>query len=97
MLHHTFMHIQSIGAVAEQRIWEAGFRHWDAFSSEISFPLSGKRKYLSKASLTSGFYKDLLIDAPRPPANPFRADPAAIDRIRLVRPAPGVRFGSTHS
>jgi len=45
MLQHTFMHIQSIGAVTEQRLWEAGLSDWDAFSDDISIPLSGKRKY----------------------------------------------------
>jgi uncharacterized protein YprB with RNaseH-like and TPR domain len=45
MLQHTFMHIQSIGAVTEQRLWEAGLSDWDAFSSGISIPVSGQRKY----------------------------------------------------
>jgi len=45
MLQNTFMHIQSIGAVTEQRLWESGLSHWDAFSDDISIPLSGKRKY----------------------------------------------------
>jgi uncharacterized protein YprB with RNaseH-like and TPR domain len=39
------MHIQSIGAVTEQRLWESGLSDWDAFSNDISIPLSGKRKY----------------------------------------------------
>ncbi len=39
------MHIQSIGAVTEQRLWEAGLSDWDAFSDDISIPLSGKRQY----------------------------------------------------
>jgi len=46
MLQNTFMHIQSIGAITEQRLWESGLRDWDAFSGDISIPLSGKRKYL---------------------------------------------------
>jgi len=46
MLQNTFMHIQSIGAITEQRLWESGLRDWDAFSGDISVPLSGKRKYL---------------------------------------------------
>jgi len=45
MLQNTFMHIQSIGAITEQRLWEAGLRDWDAFSDDISIPLSAKRKY----------------------------------------------------
>jgi hypothetical protein len=44
MLQNTFMHIQSIGAITEQRIWESGLSDWDAFSDDISIPLSGKRK-----------------------------------------------------
>ncbi len=39
------MHIQSIGQVTEQRLWEAGLSDWDAFGDGISIPLSGKRKY----------------------------------------------------
>ena len=46
MLQNTFIHIQSIGAVTEQRLWESDLRDWDAFSDDISIPLSGKRKYL---------------------------------------------------
>ena len=39
------MHIQTIGAVTEQRLWEAGLSSWDAYSENISIPLSGQRKY----------------------------------------------------
>ena len=46
MLQNTFIHIQSIGAITEQRLWESGLRDWDAFTDAISIPLSGKRKYL---------------------------------------------------
>ena len=46
MLQKTFMHIQSIGAITEQRLWESGLRDWDSFSDDLSIPLSGKRKYL---------------------------------------------------
>jgi uncharacterized protein YprB with RNaseH-like and TPR domain len=45
MLQHTFMHIQSIGQVTEQRLWESGLSDWDAFSDGISILLSGNRKY----------------------------------------------------
>jgi len=48
MLQNTFIHIQSIGAITEQRLWESGLNDWDAFSDDISMPLSGKRKYLLK-------------------------------------------------
>jgi uncharacterized protein YprB with RNaseH-like and TPR domain len=46
MLQNTFIHIQSIGAITEQRLWESGLSNWDAFSDDISIPLSGKRRYL---------------------------------------------------
>ena len=46
MLQNTFIRIQSIGAITEQRLWESGLRDWDAFTDDISIPLSGKRKYL---------------------------------------------------
>jgi hypothetical protein len=46
MLQNTFIHIQSIGAITEQRLWESDLRDWDAFTDDISIPLSGKRKYL---------------------------------------------------
>ena len=46
MLQNTFIHIQSIGAITEQRLWESGLRDWDEFTDDISIPLSGKRKYL---------------------------------------------------
>jgi len=45
MLQQTFMHIQTIGAVTEQRLWEAGLRSWDAVTDHISIPLSDQRKY----------------------------------------------------
>jgi uncharacterized protein YprB with RNaseH-like and TPR domain len=46
MLQNTFIHIQSIGAITEQRLWESGIRDWDAFSDDISMPLPGNRKNL---------------------------------------------------
>ena len=46
MLQNTFMHIQSIGAVTEQKLWDSGINNWDLFTDDISIPLSGKRKYL---------------------------------------------------
>jgi len=46
MLQNTFIHIQSIGAITEQRLWESGLRNWDALSDDLSIPLSDKRKYL---------------------------------------------------
>jgi len=51
MLQNTFIHIQSIGALTEQRLWESGLRDWDTLSDDISIPLSGSRKYLLKAGI----------------------------------------------
>ena len=51
MLQNTFIHIQSIGAFTEQKLWESGLRDWDTFSDDISIPLSGKRKYLLKEAI----------------------------------------------
>ena len=51
MLQNTFIHIQGIGAITEQRIWESGLSDWDAFSDDISFPLSVGRKYLLKEGI----------------------------------------------
>ena len=51
MLQNTFIHIQSIGTITEQRLWESGLRHWNAFSDDISIPLSGSRKYFLKEGI----------------------------------------------
>ena len=45
MLQNTFIHIQAIGAITEQRLWDTGLRDWDSFSDDISIPLSVGRKY----------------------------------------------------
>jgi uncharacterized protein YprB with RNaseH-like and TPR domain len=46
MLQNTFIHIQGIGEITEQKLWDSGFRDWDSFSDDISIPLSVGRKYL---------------------------------------------------
>ncbi len=51
MLQNTFIHIQSIGAITEQRLWESGLRDWDTFSDNISIPISTGRKYLLKEGI----------------------------------------------
>ena len=51
MLQNTFIHIQSIGALTEQRLWESGLSDWDAFYDDISIPLSGNRKYLLQTGI----------------------------------------------
>ena len=61
MLQNTFIHIQGIGTITEQRIWESGLKHWDAFSDDISIPLSDSRKYLLNEGIEESrqhLYKD---------------------------------------
>jgi uncharacterized protein YprB with RNaseH-like and TPR domain len=45
MLTNSFIHIQGIGAITEQRLWNSGFRDWDSFSGDLSIPISAGRKY----------------------------------------------------
>ena len=45
MLTNTFIHIQGIGAITEQRLWESGIRDWDSFSSDLPIPISAGRKH----------------------------------------------------
>ena len=40
MLQNTFMHIQSIGAVTEQKLWDSDINNWDLFTDDISIPFS---------------------------------------------------------
>jgi uncharacterized protein YprB with RNaseH-like and TPR domain len=46
MLQNSFIHIQSIGTVTEQKLWDSGINNWNLFTDDISIPLSGRRKYL---------------------------------------------------
>ena len=47
MLTNTFIHIQSIGAITEQRLWESGIRDWDSFSGDLPIAVSpGRRHFL---------------------------------------------------
>ena len=45
MLKNTFIHIQSIGAITEKRLWESCIRDWDSISDELSIPISAGRKH----------------------------------------------------
>ena len=45
MLTNSFIHIQSIGAITEQRLWETGIRDWDSFTSDLPIPISPGRKH----------------------------------------------------
>jgi uncharacterized protein YprB with RNaseH-like and TPR domain len=60
MLINSFIHIQGVGAITEQRLWESGLRDWDSFSGNLRFPISPSRKYFlekgieeSKVNLTN--------------------------------------------
>ena len=45
MLTNTFIHIQDIGAKTEQRLWNSGFREWDALSGDLPTPIPAGRKF----------------------------------------------------
>jgi uncharacterized protein YprB with RNaseH-like and TPR domain len=51
MLTNTFIHIQSIGAITEQRIWDSGIRDWDSIDGNLPIPVSPKRRYLLQNSI----------------------------------------------
>lgn len=47
MLTNTFIHIQSIGAITEQRLWESGIKDWDSFSSNLPIAIfTGRQHFL---------------------------------------------------
>jgi hypothetical protein len=49
MLTNTFIHIQGIGAITEQRLWESGLRDWDSLSDDLPIPISpGRQHFLLK-------------------------------------------------
>ena len=39
------MHIQSIGAITEQRLWESGIKDWDSISGDLPIPISAGRQH----------------------------------------------------
>ena len=45
MLTNTFIHIQGIGAITEQRLWESGIRDWDAIDGDLPSQVAPRRKY----------------------------------------------------
>jgi uncharacterized protein YprB with RNaseH-like and TPR domain len=51
MLKNTFLHIQGIGAVTEQRIWESGIMDWDGFREQSAVAIPAGRKRLLTAGL----------------------------------------------
>jgi len=47
MLTSTFIHIQGIDAITEQRLWESGIRDWGPIKAERPIPVpSGCRLFL---------------------------------------------------
>jgi uncharacterized protein YprB with RNaseH-like and TPR domain len=45
MLTSTFIHIQSIGAITEKRLWKSGISNWDSIDGDHPIPISFSRKY----------------------------------------------------
>ena len=45
MLTNTFIHIQGIGAITEQRFWESGIRDWESIDGNFPIPVSPARRY----------------------------------------------------
>jgi len=45
MLQNTFIHIQGIGAITEQRLWESGLRDWDSLSGDLPTSIPARRKF----------------------------------------------------
>ena len=64
MLTNTFIHIQSIGAITEQRLWESGIRDWESIDGNFPIPVSPLRKHF----LLSGIEESRLHLANRNPA-----------------------------
>jgi hypothetical protein len=45
VLTNTFIHIQGIGAITEQRLWESGIRNWDSIDGDFQSSIK-QGKYL---------------------------------------------------
>jgi len=45
MLTNTFIHIQGIGAITQQRLWESGIRDWGSIKVGLPIPVSAGRKH----------------------------------------------------
>lgn len=73
MLKHTFIHIQGIGTVTEQRLWEMGLHDWDCLNNMPKLPLSLSRiAFLKKGISESNAYLrcgDASFFSDRMPAN----------------------------
>ena len=51
MLTNTFIHIQGIGAITEQRLWDSGLRDWESFLKDLPIPIPVGRKYFLKKGI----------------------------------------------
>jgi uncharacterized protein YprB with RNaseH-like and TPR domain len=70
MLTKSFIHIQSIGAITEQRLWESGITNWHTIFDDLPVPISAGRKHFllegikeSKRHLTNhnpSYFSNLL-------------------------------------
>jgi uncharacterized protein YprB with RNaseH-like and TPR domain len=45
MLKNSFIHIQSIGAITEQRLWESGITNWHAITDDLPISIYAGRKH----------------------------------------------------
>ena len=45
MLTNTFIHIQGIGAITEQRLWDSGIRDWNSIDGDLPTPIPPGRKH----------------------------------------------------
>jgi len=45
MLTKTFIHIQSIGAITEQLLWESGIKDWDSIDGDLPSHVAPRRRY----------------------------------------------------
>ena len=45
MLTNSFIHIQGIGAITEQRLWESGIKDWGSIKTGLPIPVSAGRKH----------------------------------------------------
>jgi uncharacterized protein len=51
MLQNTFIHIQGIGTITEQRLWDSGLRDWDSFCGDLPIPIPAGRKFFLEKGL----------------------------------------------
>lgn len=73
MLRNTFIHIQGIGAVTEQKLWQAGILDWNCLKTTSALPLSaGRMSFLERGIAESARHlrrSDAAYFSRRLPAN----------------------------